>query len=225
MIYNLELVMNSAIIVAGGLGQRAKSHIPKQFIQINNNRIIDFSIKILESNKYINEIIIAVCKGWEDTIANENLNCKVIRGGDSRTDSVFRALKQCSDKTKNVIIHDAARPFISSQFINNIFTELLKYDAVIPVLQNVDSVIEYKNKSLNYLDRDNIKFVQTPQGFDFNILFNAYNQNNAKLIFSDDMSLLKFYNSQINFSVLDGEKTNFKITNKQDIYRAQKLLI
>ena len=225
MIYNLEGLMNSAIIVAGGLGQRSKSQIPKQFIKFKNNRIIDFSIKILESNKYINEIIIAVCNGWEEIIANENLNCKVITGGDSRTDSVFRALKQCSDKSKNVIIHDAARPFITNQFVNNIFTKLLKFDAVIPVLHNVDSVIEYKNKSLNYLDRDDIKFVQTPQGFNFHILLNAYNQNNAELIFPDDMSLLKFYNSEINFSILDGEKSNFKITNEKDIYRAKELLI
>tara|TARA_B100000579_G_C22833842_1_gene857468 strand:+ start:1865 stop:2524 length:660 start_codon:yes stop_codon:yes gene_type:complete len=219
------VIINSAVIVAGGMGTRAKSKIPKQFIKINNKRIIDFSIRIFKANKYIDEIIIAVCKGWDEIISSENSHCKVIIGGSSRTESVFRALKKCSTKTKNVIIHDAARPFISNQFIDSFFLELLKNDAVIPVLTNVDSVIEYKNKLLNYLDRDSIKFVQTPQGFNYNILFNAYNQNNGELIFSDDMSLLKFYNPQINFSILDGEKTNFKITNQQDIYRAKDLLI
>ena len=76
--------MNSAIIVAGGIGKRAKSKTPKQFIKINNKRIIDFSIRIFKANKYINEIIIAVCKGWDDIISSENLDDVEIHSPETR---------------------------------------------------------------------------------------------------------------------------------------------
>ena len=64
--------MNSAIIVAGGIGGRAKTNIPKQFFYIlDKTRIIDYSIDLLSSNNHINEIIIVVPKGWKTIIEEE----------------------------------------------------------------------------------------------------------------------------------------------------------
>ena len=72
MICNLELQMNSAIILAGGIGSRLNSDIPKQFIRANNgNRIIDFSIEIFRKNKNIDEIIIVYLNiGWRNMAKN-----------------------------------------------------------------------------------------------------------------------------------------------------------
>ena len=225
MIYNLENLMNSAIIVAGGSGERAKTNIPKQFFYISDKiRIIDYSIDLLSSNNHINEIIVVVPKGWEAIIKQENPNCKIVIGGSNRTESVFEGLKVCSKKTKNVIIHDAARPFINHDFINNILIKLLNFDAIIPVIPNFDSVVKIKNNNLEYVDREKIKFVQTPQGFSYKMIFNAYNKNNNISSFSDDMSLLLSFYNKINYLILDGIKENFKITSNEDIQKARKIL-
>ena len=87
MICNLGLQMNSAIILAGGIGSRLNSDIPKQFIRANNgNRIIDFSIEIFRKNKHIDEIIIVLPKYWMDkyNIPVEN----IIRHSDCSGDHV-----------------------------------------------------------------------------------------------------------------------------------------
>ena len=217
--------MNSVIIVAGGSGERAKTNIPKQFFYISDKtRIIDYSIDLLSSNNHINEIIIVVPKGWKTIIEEENPNCKVVIGGENRTESVFEGLKRCSKKTKNVIIHDAARPFINHDFINNIFVNLLNFDAIIPVVTNFDSVVKVVNHNLEYIDREKIKFVQTPQGFNYQMIFSAYNNNNNISSFTDDMSLLLTFHNKINYLILDGIKENFKITSNEDIQKAKQIL-
>jgi 2-C-methyl-D-erythritol 4-phosphate cytidylyltransferase len=217
--------MNSAIIVAGGKGERARTKIPKQFFYIiDKMRIIDYSINLLQSNSYIDEIILVVPRGWEEKIAKENPNCKIIIGGNNRTESVFRGLKFCSKDSQSVIIHDAVRPFINHEFINNIFINLLNFDAVIPATTNFDSVIKIADHTLEYINRDNIKFIQTPQGFNYNIIFDSYNNNNNKHIFPDDMSLLLSMNNKIDYFVLDGLENNFKITSNNDMHKARKIL-
>ena len=144
--------MNSAIILAGGSGKRTNLKIPKQFIKVDTkNYIINYSINLFEKNKNINEIIIVVPKDWVDKCTKNFKNVKIVQGGNTRSESSFIALRACSKKTINVLIHDAVRPFISQKLVNKIIKKLNKYDAVIPALDCMDSIIKIENNSFHYL--------------------------------------------------------------------------
>ena len=108
--------MITAIILAAGKSNRIGGEIPKQFLQINNRRIIDYSIRTFE--KVTNKIIIVVPHKWKKIIKTEYPKHKVIIGGKNRQESSFKGLIACEQETFNVLIHDAARPFVTDVIIN-----------------------------------------------------------------------------------------------------------
>jgi len=228
--------MNSAIILAGGSGKRTNLKIPKQFVKIDGKKhIITYSFNSFNKNKNINEIIVVLPdENWVD-VFNEELHChhqsefpkkiKFIQGGKTRSESSIIGLHACSEKTTNVLIHDAVRPFISQRLINEIIVKLTKYDAVIPALDCMDSIVKIKNNSFDYLDRKKIKYIQTPQGFNYKLIYSAYNNIKENInVFSDNMSALISYNPKVNYTFIDGESSNFKITTTEDIDKAKILL-
>ena len=215
MIYNLELQMNSAIILAGGIGSRLNSDIPKQFIRANNGRrIIDFSIEVFRKNKYINEIIIVLPKEWIDKYGEEYKDYKLVLGGNERYESSKAGLLASSSKSKNIIIHDAARPLITDILIDNCIHYLEEYNAVAPYINSTDSLVMI-NDNINYLNRDKIKLIQTPQAFDKKTLMAA--MKNIKNNISDDMSAILDYNKDTPSKLFKGDIYNFKITNDLDL--------
>ena len=217
IIFNLQSMNNTVIILAGGIGSRMKNPIPKQFLEINERMIIEYTIDKFLSNKYINDIIVVCNKQWIDKVKNKNLNIKIIAGGNSRFESSYIGLKACNNNTKNVLIHDAVRPFVEDDLINKAIEKLENYDATIPVVSCSDSIIN--RKSMKYINRDDIKMIQTPQGFKFKIILDAYKKHgkNKKSNFSDDFSLLLYYMPNIDYFFYKGNNSNFKITHQDDL--------
>ena len=226
MICNLRIKMNSAIILAAGSGKRTNLKIPKQFVKVDaKNHIISYSINSFKKNKNIHEIIVVVPKDWVNKFSEKFKNVRVIQGGKTRSESSIIALHACSKKTANVLIHDAVRPFISQKFINEIIEKLNKYDAVIPLLDCMDSIVNINDNSFYYLNREKVKYVQTPQGFNYSLIYSAYKNIQENInVFSDNMSTLISHNSKVNYTFIDGESSNFKITTIEDIDKAKILL-
>lgn len=215
MIYNLERIMNSAIILAGGIGKRLNSEIPKQFIRLDNGkRIIDFSIEAFKKNKNINEIIIVLPPDWIDRYGSDYIDYTLVSGGKERYESSKEGLLACCPESRNVLIHDAARPLISQNLIDDCIYYLNQYDAVAPCIAATDSLIEVDDE-VSYLNRSNIKFIQTPQGFNKNLLLNVMADIENDV--SDDMSAVLAYDKNINYKFFQGEVYNFKITHDLDI--------
>ena len=207
--------MNSAIILAGGSGTRFKSDLPKQFIEVNNRKkIIDFSIEAFEKNKYIDELIIVLPEVWIDKFKEKYKQYKLVPGGKERYESSKRGLLACSKKTKNIILHDAARPFITQKLINECIDYLNDFDAVAPFIDINDSLI-IKNDVTRYIDRDMIKVIQTPQAFNKQVLLDAL--MNVKKNVSDDMSAVLEYDKNIKAKFFKGDRCNFKITYDLDL--------
>ena len=228
MIYNLELKVNSAIILAGGSGVRMSQNIPKQFIKINNKMILEYSLDKFISNKNIDEFIIVCNQNWYEKIKDRfNNKIKVVIGGETRSLSSYQGLINCHNNCKNVLIHDAARPLITQKIINDNISTLNQHDAAVPIISNDDSLIN--SETMKYLDRDLIKKIQTPQGFRYKKILNAYNKfirlkSNSKNLFKDDFSLLLNYSTNLNYLLYNGEESNFKITNQEDIIKLKFLL-
>ena len=136
---------NIAIILAGGNSKRFGGDIPKQFLVLNEKRIIDYSISTFSINKNISNIIIVCEKNWIDTMKQEYPNYNIVDGGKSRKESSYNGLKACPRDTDNVLIHDSARPFISSDIISRCIEALNNDKAVNTVIPAVDTLVEIKN--------------------------------------------------------------------------------
>tara|TARA_Y100001970_G_scaffold289597_1_gene420516 strand:- start:2661 stop:3371 length:711 start_codon:yes stop_codon:yes gene_type:complete len=225
--------MNSLVILAGGLGERAKQKDPKQFLILNsskNVRLMYLQYPYLNQQSHnFEEIIVVVPKKWQTIISKEiKQMCsisKVISGGENRTESSYLGLKACSSKCKKVLIHDAARPFASKKLYTTCIKYLDKYDAVIPIIDTKDTSIyiesSKKQQQAFFLSRDSLKAIQTPQAFNYNIIKDAYNQKTINK--TDDLQILLDYQPKAKIRFINGEQNNFKITTKQDIKIIQAL--
>ena len=217
---NIEYMKkNALILLAGGSGKRFDKKIPKQFKQIGNSNFIDRILKNIISNKKIGIYIIVYKKGYlketNKIISNyRNKNFKLIEGGNTRQSSSFKALKALKKfNPKKIIIHDACRPFINNDLINNIIKVLDKFDGCAPIIKNVDLArIKRNNKFIEY--KSELYLTQTPQGFKYKKILKAH--TNFKYIDSrDDIELINNENHKIKF--INGNKNNIKITYKEDL--------
>ena len=221
MIYNLKEKMNIAIILAAGTSKRLAGKTPKQFRKINNKlSILEMSVNTFRKNKLIKEIIIVVQKNWVSKIKEKFKDCTIVIGGNTRSISSYNGLNECSNKCKNVLIHDAARPFVTQEIINKCIKKLDNYHAVIPMIDCSDSLLIKEIKEINYLDRDKIKLIQTPQGFNYKKIISAYKNN---IVGTDDFSVLLKSGGKIKSIFIKSTKSNFKITCESDLKIARKI--
>ena len=219
--------MNSLIILAGGLGLRAKQKQPKQFFLLDDKksiRLMYLQYPYLKNNTHqFDEIIIVVPSIWKSTIQNEIKKLcpitKVIEGGDNRSESSYNGLKACSSRCENVLIHDAARPFASKELYDSCIKYLDEYDSVIPLVETKDTTIYIEpnnNKQKgSFLNRDFVKSIQTPQAFKYKFIREAYdNKLDNK---TDDLQIMIDYYPKSKIRFIQGEDSNFKITTKKDL--------
>ena len=206
----------SFILLAGGSSNRFKSNIPKPYHKIAGKTLIELSIDKINQFKEFKKIIIVYNKKHLKFLKKINLkNITFIVGGKNRQQSTNNALNylQKQKLVKKVLIHDAARPNFSKNLIKKILIEAKKNSAIVPVLKIQDALKEKynKNKFLN-LKRKNLFLTQTPQCFDLKKISNLHKNNKDKYV-DDDLSLI---DSNYKTKLINGEKKNFKITDKYD---------
>ena len=203
---------NALVILAGGMGKRFGKKLPKQFIQINGENLIYYFLKRIDRSLF--DIILIACK---NSYFKHLINIKkdfplskflLVKAGENRQLSSFNALKKLkSYNPKNVLIHDAARPFCSNNLIIKLLKQLNKNYSAIPYTLNHDKKILSKKEVT-----DKIKFIQTPQGFQFKIIYDAHKKTLLKNAKDDSSLVFKEY-----LKFIKGEKLNFKITYLEDL--------
>ncbi|MBL7006351.1 MAG: 2-C-methyl-D-erythritol 4-phosphate cytidylyltransferase [Spirochaetia bacterium] len=207
------------ILLAGGIGNRMQQVIPKQHLLLSGKPIIMHSLERAEKIPMINKIIITCPENFiESTKAmHASYNLKkttiFISGGATRQESVCFALKYV--KTKNVIIHEAARPFVKKEE----FVKLIEspQENIIMATDIPFTVLEGKTYIEKLLDRSNLLNVQLPQKFDTKKILQAHTQ--AALdhaYFTEDSSLFITYINEKVY-VLSGTEYNLKITKPIDL--------
>ena len=209
------------IILASGSGKRMKSSKPKQYLLINNISLLEINIEKFISLPYLSNLIVVISKKhfkFYKDIKNKYKNVFFIEGDKSRQKSAFNALKFLKKFSCNyVMIHDAARPFISKKLIDNLYSKLQKVKtAVVPVVKIQDTIkLCKKNKVTKDIHRDNLFLTQTPQLFEYETLYKAYTQNEKILDnFTDDAQIFAKSNSIIH--TVKGDIDNTKITTNKD---------
>jgi len=215
---------NLAIILSGGTGKRFDISKPKQFYKLNKKTILETTVEKFVNSNFFNYIIIVSHKDFFKFTKNlfNNTNIKVILGGENRQKSVFNGLSAAKFlDPKYVLIHDAVRPFFSMNLLKKVLKNLESEISVIPSINVYDSVRYLKNKKYSNVFRENLKLIQTPQGFCFNSIYEAHKKNKESIHTDDSMILYELKNK---IRLIKGEKINFKITTKED-YNIAKLIV
>ena len=205
------------VLLAAGDSKRLKSIIPKPYQIVNGKSLIEHSLSAFKDIKEIKRTVIVYNKKHKKYIDNINLkNILKIAGGKTRQESTFLALKKFKKKNfTKVLIHDAARPNPPIKMINNIIHYLKKNHAVIPVTKVVDATKRIKkNVIFKNIDRNSLRFSQTPQGFTFKKIYEKHLKYINTSI-NDDASLFTADNEIV--ITVPGFKKNFKITDLEDL--------
>lgn len=216
------------IIVAGGSGRRMKSDIPKQFLEIKGIPIIIKTIQcFLEFNSEIH-MIICVHSNYspymDNLLQKYNLkqhNIQITIGGETRFESVKNGLVLVQDELAIVGIHDAARPFVSVQTINQCFETAAVKGNAIPCIAVNESLRKISNNVNNSVNRNEYKIIQTPQCFLVSKIKKAYEQN-YNLAFTDDATVFESIGESI--CLIEGNTENIKITSPFDLQIAIALM-
>ena len=205
------------ILLAAGDSKRFESSTPKPFHKVNNKTLLEHSFNAFSSFIKIKKTIIVYNKKHKKHLNKIKLkNSLKIRGGNTRQESTFMALQFIKKmKCKKVLIHDAARPNPSKKLIKKIINKLDYSHAVVPVIKTSDATKRFeKNLIFKNIKRDSLGFSQTPQGFTFSKIFEKH-KNNINESFDDDSALFTMYGEKV--LAVNGNKTNLKITDKEDM--------
>ena len=205
---------NYFVILAAGKSKRFSTKIPKQFFEYKNKEIIDHSIEKSLASKLFKKILIVTNNLKHFKKKKYPKSISIIKGGNERSDSSFKALKYLRRyKPKNVFIHDAARPNFSIRLLKNITKNLKNNKAVVPIINSKDT-IKYKTQNRIFnLNRNNLLLTQTPQAFRFKDLYEVAKDQKNKV--TDEATL--FINKDFKIKFIQGEKGNNKITYIEDI--------
>jgi 2-C-methyl-D-erythritol 4-phosphate cytidylyltransferase len=226
-----------AILPAAGLGTRMGAETPKQFLELDGTPIAMLSIRRIASCPLVTQIIVATrqegIEKLESRIRQENFKqpVRVIKGGDSRQESVAQALKLVPNDVELVLVHDAVRPFVASEHIIRVIEEARRCKAAIVGIPAMDTVKEVKRASLpedvalitNTIPRERVVLAQTPQVFATALLKEAFARAEADGVnASDEAGLVERLGHDVH--VIQGSERNIKITKPADMDLARFIL-
>ncbi len=219
-----------AIIPAGGKGIRSGSSAPKQYLKFNGKELIVYTIEVFQKNKHVDEIITAVSPSYFSLLQKLKKKYRlskltnIVEGGEKRQDSVFNALKSIlANKTDLIVVHDAARPLLPQDVLTNAIKTAKNKGNALVCLKARDTLINGNKIVKDYLDRNEIYNVQTPQIFRYSDLMNAMNFAYQSKFYGTDESIL-ISNLGKRIHLVEGSPLNFKITTKEDLQIFKKLI-
>lgn len=224
----------AAIIPAAGVGVRMQSQIPKPYLMLAGKPILAHTLEVFEGVKEVQEVTVVAhpddleyCR--EEVIAAYGFK-KVLRlvpGGKERQDSVYHALKalQQEDDLAVILVHDGVRPFISPEHIRQVIKAARSHGGAILGLPAQDTLkrVNPQKKVIHTLDRKDIWQIQTPQGFQADLLRRAFMEAYSRNFYgTDEAALLEEMGHQV--AVIPGDPWNVKITTPDDLQLAEALL-
>ncbi len=220
----------AAVVVAAGRGERAGGDVPKQYRDIAGEPMIRPTLRAFLDHVQIDLVQPVINSGDEGiyraaTAGLQKLSAPVA-GGATRQGSVRAGLEALASSAPDlVLIHDAARPFVTGALIDRAIAAGKAAGAAVPGIVIADTVkaIDAAATVAETLDRGRLRIVQTPQAFAFDLIFDAHRRAAAAGLesFTDDAALAEWAGHRV--SVFDGEPDNVKVTTNEDFARAEIL--
>lgn len=207
------------IITAAGMSQRYGVE-NKLFAPCKGSCVVVEAIKPFLQFEQISRIIVAIHPSYSDELLNSLENAHIddnriilANGGNTRTQTVKNALRAIEDDCDYIMIHDGARPFVTSSIIADVIDGALECGASLPLLTLTDALVSIKD-GVESVDRADYRRVQTPVCVEKNRLLTAYSQCDGD--FYDDIGVVQKY-AHGDVKIVDGDKNNIKITTKDDL--------
>ncbi|MCP4706218.1 MAG: 2-C-methyl-D-erythritol 4-phosphate cytidylyltransferase [candidate division Zixibacteria bacterium] len=219
-----------ALIVAGGKGVRLGGPVPKQFRTIGDKPLLSWTISQFEKADKIDEIMLVVPEEYllyanEKIVEPYNFKklSKIINGGKTRQDSVLKGLKAIPISTSFVAIHDGARPIIHPDDINKVVESAINNKAAILARPMADTVKRVEaGYIISTLDREKLYRAETPQVFQYDLIFTAHQEFSGELA-TDDAYLIESRGFKVRTVIPDNP--NIKVTTEKDLEIVKYLLL
>lgn len=221
----------AAIIAAGGRGVRLGADRPKQFLDLGGRSILDMSIAALASSGRIDEIVVAVPPDHLDATAaawahGAGKPLTFVAGGARRQDSVANAFAKTSAGADIILIHDAARPFVTGEVIGRAIDAARAHGAAIAAIPVRDTVKQAGATAPDgsrpitaTIPRESVLLAQTPQAFRRDVLARALDAGHA-IDATDEAMLVERLGLPVH--VVDGDPANIKVTTPEDLVEARR---
>ena len=205
----------SCVIVAAGKGSRMNLGYNKAYYMLDDKCILEHTIKAFKDDHDCKEIIV-VCDIDDFKAHIKDDDVILVNGGATRSDSVYNGLQKVS--YEYVMIHDGARPYVSSKILDDTKQCLSKHNACVAMVDCKDTIKKViDNKVVKTYDRTTLKNAQTPQSFKTSLIIEAYQKAIAdNFIATDDASIYEVYGKD-DVYVIEGSYDNIKITTIEDI--------
>ena len=222
----------AAIITAAGSGQRMGGSVKKPYIELQGLPLLAHTLRVFDTAAGIDQLIVTVSPGDEDQCREVLERCgikkaaSILAGGERRQDSVRNGLGALADDIDMVMIHDAARPFVTADLILTALEATRKKKATttaVPVKDTVTAVDRGTGVIERTLERDRLYLIQTPQTFERRLICEAHSRACAEgFSGTDDASLVERLGVPV--SVIMGSYENIKITTQEDLVFAEGIL-
>lgn len=216
----------------GGRGERFNSPLPKQFHPIGGKPVFIHTLETFIKMNVFTKIILPSPIQWHEVLLSQiaslpHKECiQVIPGGSCRQESSYLSLLACDADTDYVVIHDAVRPFVSKQIIQDNIDQVLLHKAVDTCIPSADTLVHSLEGTWIDTIPNRKEFLrgQTPQSFSFNLITEAHKTALANGLenSSDDCTLVKNLDHPI--KIVMGSEHNIKITSELDLFLAERLL-
>lgn len=228
------------VILAAGVGKRMGLDIPKQYVKIEDKPIIIYTLQALLSNDYIDKVYIAISNEWKEDVKSminmfidkeELSRIFIVEGGKERIDTIMN-VKNIIEKNNLIsdddiiMFHDAVRPFITNEVINDSIEGARVHKAVVAGIKAVDTILysEDGDEVKEILDRSKIFHGQAPDTFNLNYFIELSNMltDEQKQNITGTSQFCSFNKKPIFIS--KGSEMNFKITTIEDLEKAKMIV-
>ena len=236
-----------AVILAGGIGARVGGGVPKQLLPLQDgNSVLEHAVDAFEQSPHIDEICIVMHPDYiihaeQMLLANAWQKVRhIIPGGKERWESSVNAIRLYMNQQNSLpfregagvglLLHDAARPFVSQEIIARVCESLEEYEAVTVAIPSTDTVYEMADGKVSRIpQRSTIMRAQTPQAFRLELIAEAYQKALGAdicdeqacavchLPATDDCGVVFNHLPEVSIHIVEGEEQNKKITFKEDI--------
>lgn len=228
--------MNIAIILSGGVGSRMGLNIPKQYMIVKEQPVLNYCLATFLKHDTIDALVIVVADEWIDFLKEHlsklhpNKPVFFAKPGETRQYSIYNGLKLVHDNGFNdndiVIIHDGARPLVSHELIERCLEGCKVADGVMPVIPVKDTIyLSEDGKDIQaLLNRSHLWAGQAPEAFRFGAYKKIHDAMNREDLLKITGSTEIAYKAGLNCQMVDGDPMNFKITTPEDLSNFEGLL-